>query len=662
MKKNQTVIRTTLFLLLVTFIFCAFYAGIHSPRREKPYLQQGYANLFGFELETKLAVLPEAYFDYYPNVLHFPEELARESAMQQPEAISAVRGWKDYGTYHMTLALPVGQTYGISAYSARHSQRLFVNGEELSVMGFPGITAQNTIPESGRHTVYFTPETDLTEILIQTANFHHAGNYGLNDLLLGTEKNIQLRQATVHTQIYMLEGGIMTAFILCAGVYLFFQRRINLWFSLACFAVFIRIAIMEENNLLDFFPSMYWETVIRLEYLSTLMLMFCFALYIKNVFPIAFHRTVMTVFVIGCGLFALWTVFMPLIFYTKAVTIGVWLNRIFWLYAGTSLIRFFILQRKGLRVDQVLLFAGTLLFISFFLMDSYLYQWGGYNMSLGLLNLGMIIFVYLNTIALVIDYSSMLNERDAARMAEQEIRETNLLIDRLNRVRSEFLQNLSHELRTPLTVMSNCAGLTALQIRQNALDEDTLEHMAIIKREASRLGIMVEQLKEISVEKEWHLTLAETNARTLLQRTADFCDPICRKNENKIDIVAEASITMHVNADSIFQVLLNLIINANRHTHKDTIVLKAEQLPSGDICISVIDRGDGIPTHLMPRIYERHVSGDGGSGLGLPICKEIVEEHGGTMEIQSAPYEGTVIHLYLPTGKKAENGRNDSID
>jgi len=444
------------------------------------------------------------------------------------------------------------------------------------------------------------------------------------------------------------------------GLYLFFYRRTNLWFSLACAAVFVRIAAMEENNLLDFLFQLSWEEAVELKHLSTIALGFFFVMYIKDSFPKVLHRAFVTVFGVGCLLTTLSVIFTSAAFYTRVIFYSLWGSWSFLIYAVLVLTIYIIRCRKTLRVDQVLSFVEFLAFTVCFLLDMHLYQNGAYNMSMGLVDLGTVICIHVNTVVPIIDYSRTAMERDKVRLAEQEIRDTNLLLDRFNRVRTEFLQNLSHELRTPLTVMSSCAGLTALQIRQNSLDEDTLENMAIIKREAARLGSMVEKIKEISIEKDWRLSLTETDIHALLQRTADFCEPICRKNENIIAIEAEKLTIVKVNIDAIFQVLLNLIINANRHTKRDRILLKAEPLSEGDIRISVIDHGEGIPSYLMPRIYERHVSGDGGSGLGLPICKEIIEQHGGTMEIQSLPGRGTAIYLNIPDRKEEYNDHDDN--
>ena len=75
------------------------------------------------------------------------------------------------------------------------------------------------------------------------------------------------------------------------------------------------------------------------------------------------------------------------------------------------------------------------------------------------------------------------------------------------------------------------------------------------------------------------------------------------------------------------------------------------QPQTGFAAVSVSDDGDGIDPALLPDIFKRGVSGDGSTGLGLPICKEIVEEHGGKIWIESGKGKGTLVTFTLPLGK-----------
>jgi signal transduction histidine kinase len=442
--------------------------------------------------------------------------------------------------------------------------------------------------------------------------------------------------------------------MLSAGLFLFFKRPSAFWYSVFCLSAFGRIAVTEEKDLLTFLPDLPWETTLALEYLSLITLVFCLVMYIKSTFPGMLNKYGLIVYGLCCAAYYVVVLLTPPLVYTNLLNATVWISRIFLIYVEAALIHDLVRKKQQFSWEHLLLFAETIALISFILLDAYWYKRGGYRVTLSLTSIGLIVFAFLNMIVLVLNFSRTSNERDKARMAEKEMLEINLLTEKLNRVREDFLQNISHEMRTPLARMSNCASLTALQIRQNALNSRTLENLEVVKRESARLAEMVEHLKEISVEKERQLSLTETNVKALLVRAADFCEPICQNNSLAVD-TEEEDMILHMNENGIFQVLINLIINANRHTKQDIILLKAEWIPdktqTNGVRIRVIDHGDGIPPELLTRVFERHVSGDGGTGLGLPICKEIIEEHGGTMEIHSEQDKGTEIRLILPCKK-----------
>jgi hypothetical protein len=215
MSKREIITRTLLFLMLILFVIYGLMSLTSSPRPETPELQRGQADLSSFDFDTKLAILPEGDFVYYPYALYIPEDFAQGNPPAEASSEgSSTMEWENYGTYRMMLNLPAGTTYGVSAYSAMYSQRLFINGEELSVVGIPGTTSDTTIPNTGHYTVFFTPQTNQTEILIQVANFHHSDGGGLLDLALGTAKNISLRDEAAQMRLHLLMGLIATAFLL----------------------------------------------------------------------------------------------------------------------------------------------------------------------------------------------------------------------------------------------------------------------------------------------------------------------------------------------------------------------------------------------------------------------------------------------------------------
>jgi signal transduction histidine kinase len=112
---------------------------------------------------------------------------------------------------------------------------------------------------------------------------------------------------------------------------------------------------------------------------------------------------------------------------------------------------------------------------------------------------------------------------------------------------------------------------------------------------------------------------------------------------------------VRADADRIIQVMINLLSNAAKYSHFGTIVRVRLAETEGEVRVSVIDRGEGIPEEFHDRIFQRFAQADGsdsrkksGTGLGLSICKAIIEKHRGHISFRSTPGVGSEFYFELP--------------
>ena len=224
---------------------------------------------------------------------------------------------------------------------------------------------------------------------------------------------------------------------------------------------------------------------------------------------------------------------------------------------------------------------------------------------------------------------------------------------RLERVRRDFVANVSHELRTPLTSIKAMAETLLEGAR---LDETVAPRfLQTIMRESDRLVRLSADLLDLSrvealgIEKrpiDLSALVADVVAR--LSAQAEKADiTLANEIRSPLDVSADR--------DEMAQVLVNLLDNAIAYSPRGGVVtFRASESPDS-VTISITDTGIGILSHDIPRLFERFYRADkarsrasGGTGLGLSIVKHIVENHGGTVGVESEYNKGSVFSFTLP--------------
>ncbi len=222
-----------------------------------------------------------------------------------------------------------------------------------------------------------------------------------------------------------------------------------------------------------------------------------------------------------------------------------------------------------------------------------------------------------------------------------------------NQAKTDFIADVSHELRTPLTVLRGNAQV-GLALGSDTNNAQLFEE---IVAESKRMSRMVEDLLFLARSDSASPPLAfETvDAAHFLAELAGRAEVLTREHSAELERKLEGGGFVEVDAQRIEQAVLILVDNAAKYGPPGGTVTLASFVRSGELHISVEDRGPGIPSEELPRIFERFYRLDkarsrrlGAAGLGLPIAKTIAEAHGGRIEAVSRLGEGTKISLCLP--------------
>jgi len=220
---------------------------------------------------------------------------------------------------------------------------------------------------------------------------------------------------------------------------------------------------------------------------------------------------------------------------------------------------------------------------------------------------------------------------------------------------AEVTTLLAHEIRNPLGSMELFTGLLEEAVANNPETRQWLNHLRAGLRSLSATVNNVLQFHA-----QGNIQLLPVDIDRLLREVSEFLLPVARQRGQQIKYeTAIGSVTIHADASRLKQVFLNLALNALRAMPPGgTLRFRlgwAPQYPGGLIQATVCDEGRGIAAELLERIFEPGFTTTPGSpGLGLAVCKKIVEQHAGAIEVQSRMQEGTRFSVVLPiAGEKA---------
>ncbi len=247
---------------------------------------------------------------------------------------------------------------------------------------------------------------------------------------------------------------------------------------------------------------------------------------------------------------------------------------------------------------------------------------------------------------------------NAARLAE------------LERAKSSFLTGVSHDLRTPLTSIKVAAGLLAEQ-RQEVADPAERSLLAALRRNTERLEKLIDEILDAARLQSGaiRLHLEPLDVRGLLREVALSIKPMLDSRDQRVELVLpDSPATAWVDRRRIEQVVANLLANANKYSPKgSTIVVTVEETPA-ELVIRVADDGPGIPPPDRERIFQpffqvaRDQRAGAGVGLGLAICRSLVELHGGRIWLDEAGGRGSTVAFSLPRQPRTERVTDESTD
>jgi len=228
----------------------------------------------------------------------------------------------------------------------------------------------------------------------------------------------------------------------------------------------------------------------------------------------------------------------------------------------------------------------------------------------------------------------------------------------LDRLKSDFLSTVSHELRTPLNTIILLSHLIEREGRTPADEERRLHDICVIRESAETLLRMINNILDLAKleagQRDLHPQRLDLPA--FLNEMTNMIEPQARSKSLRLVLETGEALpaTAVLDREKLSRVLINLLSNAVKYTSQGRVVLKANRW-QGSIAFEVEDTGAGVPAHLVAAAFEpfrqiRTSSGEAprGTGLGLPISKQLVELMGGDLLFDSREGTGTRVAFTLP--------------
>jgi signal transduction histidine kinase len=233
-------------------------------------------------------------------------------------------------------------------------------------------------------------------------------------------------------------------------------------------------------------------------------------------------------------------------------------------------------------------------------------------------------------------------------------------LQRVNKIRRDFVANVSHELKTPATSLRLLA-----ESLEETIDEDPVQarlFAAQLKKETERLSQLITDLLDLTrLESQERVeNPVPVDVRSILMAVLARMRRVARKKNITLQwkrFGRAAEYTVHGDETQLTSMFSNLVDNAVKYTPPGGRVEVTGGSEGAEIVVRVSDSGIGIPEAKLPRIFERFYRVDkarsketGGTGLGLSIVKHVAENHGGRVTVESTSGEGSTFTVYLPRG------------
>ncbi|MFC9709030.1 ATP-binding protein [Paenibacillus sp. NPDC056933] len=623
----------------------AWYTEFSSP--SQPHAAQGVLDLSHWKFDDQQTVTLSGQWDFYPDTFippgtSFNDTLHFANSTKVPGTFNDTSPESDFGTYRLRVLLPTSNTsYGIHIPEIKTAYRLYINGSLLYESGHPDETSIGTISKVVPYTGNFTVEQSTMDIVIHVSNFHYHNEGGIiQSIKFGTPYSV-VNEKHFSENMQLLVCIILLLHMLYIVILLFVGHRKKELFYFAGIILFALIATLMDDDkmLLQWFPINF-EWAIRMRIIGYSALSYCLVLCTNHLLTVHSFKKLIFIFSIFFYSYATTTLFFP---------IG-WLDytsKILGVFMISAILLVPIISRQAVRTGQEaaisILLAGIA--VSFNMVFSGLFK-SWFNKDLPYYPIDLIVAFVVFASFWFVRFTK------TAIRAEKQAEE----LKKVDKQKDEFLANTSHELRNPLHAIINMAQSIIIR-RSSKLDAPDHEDLMLITKVGQRMSHLLNDLIDITLLKEGRITLDTTSVSlpAVAKGVVHMLNYMTvNKNVKLQNEIHDSLPNVAADENRLAQIMFNLVHNALKYTKEGSVSLRAET-QNEVVYVHIMDTGIGINEEMQQKIFSPYEQADSsitsqgsGLGLGLSICKKLVELHGGTLELKSVLGQGSVFTFSLP--------------
>ncbi|GKV64323.1 MULTISPECIES: ATP-binding protein [unclassified Sporosarcina] len=615
--------------------------------------EKGVIDLRGWTFTDDQTISLDGEWEFYPEEFIEPSMTGK---LEVPSGyIHVPQDWKEqiadaeqktgygYGTYRITIKLPDSeqQLYGLRFKEIKTAAAVFVNGKQVGEYNTPNEAGTKNASVRGPFYALFHKNKSDIELLVHVSNYEYPFGGGiLESVMIGSDTAV-IKEANQSFSLQLTVGIIYLLHSLYAFAIYFSGKRkgqrqlliYGIFLVISAFSILLDddaviqlpIGVQAANHLLMFL------------FMSILLAM----LYVvKHLFNIKSRfLTYIT------GLYAVLAIALTVIPYAHSLYLSVPLS----LFYISSLYFLFSQTIKTIRKGY-----SEAIFILFWIACySSNVIWGSI-IKAGGLHIPYYPFDFI--VSVVVIAFLLLKQHDRVVKVNEE---QTLKLQSADQQKDGFLANTAHELRNPLHGIITIAQTLMNNKSQSEKDKNSLELLVSV---GQRMTLLLNDLLDVTRLREGFIRLDQKSVRIqgIVPGIFDLNRYVLDGKPVQLHLEVEDDFPpVYADENRLIQILSNLIQNAIKYTNEGHIVVSATQ-EKGMAAIHVLDTGIGMSEAMQEKVFEPYeqehsrATSQGGIGLGLAVCRELAELHGGKITVASSVGEGTVFTVTLPLSPEPE--------